>query len=420
MSRDKRNSYNKKRRERQVSKENYNRQNRLNSRAHMDTYNEETSRQRHSRPNYYPSESDRTAQRRKGERAENFNRNSSERRRRKPVNRRQSNEQQREEIRRNNVKYNRKNNKPLKKHKRKQEKTKKIKAVSPGVRKFKRILTYSLILLFVLGVGITLSLTVFFKTENINVNGKTKYKNADIINASKVKKEDNIFLVNREESAQNIINKFPYIEEAKVSFKIPDIINISVKESKPCYIIKVGESYLLISNKGRILEKMEAEPKLNIPRLQGPSLDTIEEGKYVAFENDKVLSILEEIIETLEKSQVKDIKNIDISNLAKISLNYDNRIKINLGMPEDIDYKIRTATTIINEKLDPDNTAIIQGELDVSKCNTEKGWSTFNEKTIEVAGNTNTSEENEETTLDDTENSNTETLETEDNENSLE
>ena len=48
------------------------------------------------------------------------------------------------------------------------------------------------------------------------------------------------------------------------------------------------------------------------------------------------------------------------------------RITINIGLPDDIDYKIRTAMTIINEKLDPNNTGLIAGTLDVSACSTSK------------------------------------------------
>ncbi|MFZ1651581.1 MAG: hypothetical protein WAT50_08050, partial [Ruminococcus bromii] len=61
-----------------------------------------------------------------------------------------------------------------------------------------------------------------------------------------------------------------------------------------------------------------------------------------------------------------------VSDTANIKLVYDGKITINIGLPDDIDYKIRTAMTIINEKLDPNNTGLVAGTLDVSACSTSK------------------------------------------------
>lgn len=271
----------------------------------------------------------------------------------------------------------------IKKNNPKNPKIKPPKVRSPRARKAVRIVTYSSIFLAFFAVGVVLSLTVFFKTQYINVNGKTRYDVNDVIAAAGIQKEDNIFLADKEQAAANIIEKYPYIEEAAVTFRIPDSINIELKEAQPSYAIKLSGNYLLISNKGRILENT-GKISDTIPLLVGPSLETTEEGAYVAFENENVVTILSDIISSVETNEFADIKSIDISNLAKIKLLYDDRIEINLGMPEDIDYKIRTAIKIIFEKLDPDNTRVIKGELDVSSCNVNLRQSTFTEKTLDV------------------------------------
>ena len=63
---------------------------------------------------------------------------------------------------------------------------------------------------------------------------------------------------------------------------------------------------------------------------------------------------------------------LNVTNTANIELVYDNRIAVIIGLPEDIDYKIRTAMAIITEKLDPNKTGAIYGTLDVSSCSTTK------------------------------------------------
>lgn len=61
--------------------------------------------------------------------------------------------------------------------------------------------------------------------------------------------------------------------------------------------------------------------------------------------------ILEEISDSLSKNEFKGITGIDVTNTANIELVYDNRIAVIIGLPEDIDYKIRTAMAIITESL---------------------------------------------------------------------
>ena len=75
-----------------------------------------------------------------------------------------------------------------------------------------------------------------------------------------------------------------------------------------------------------------------------------------------------------------------------------------IGYPEDISYKVKTAQTIINEKLDPNNTGLIKGTLDVSMCNEEPRKSYFNENEVYVPPQTQlaTTTPTEETTAEET------------------
>ena len=82
--------------------------------------------------------------------------------------------------------------------------------------------------------------------------------------------------------------------------------------------------------------------------------------------------ILQAVSESLIENEVKDITGFDVTDTANITLNYDNRIIVNIGLPEDVDYKIKTAMAIINEKLDPNGSKTITGTLDVSTANTNK------------------------------------------------
>jgi hypothetical protein len=91
--------------------------------------------------------------------------------------------------------------------------------------------------------------------------------------------------------------------------------------------------------------------------------------------------MIESITQTFADNGYQGITEIDATDMANISFTYDNRVKVKLGIPEDLDYKVRTAMTIINENLDKNQTGTITGILDVSRCNSTKR-SYFNEQEI--------------------------------------
>lgn len=242
---------------------------------------------------------------------------------------------------------------------------------TPKQLKIKRIIISTVILLVVLTVGIILSLTVLFKTEKIEVEGDQYYYEDQIIAFSNVQLQQNIFIATMGSTPENISKNLSYVEEADVSFSIPDTVKITIKNAIPSYVIKNGNEYLLVSSKGRILDTVP-ENKDNLPELKCGELKETKVGENVSFTDENVPDILESVSDSLIENEVKDITGFDVTNTANITLNYDNRITINIGLPEDIDYKIKTAMTIINEKLDPNGAKTITGTLDVSTSNTNK------------------------------------------------
>lgn len=249
--------------------------------------------------------------------------------------------------------------------------------------RIRRIMISVSILLIVLVIGAILSLTVLFKTEKIVVEGDDYYYDEQIIAFSNVKLQQNIFIASLGSTPEEICENLPYVEEAKVSFSIPDTVTIKITDAVPSYVIKSGNDYLLVSSKGRILDSA-TENTDRLPELTCGELKSTEIGQYVSFSDESIPDILQDVSESIRANKVENITGFDVTDPANITLNYDNRITINLGLPEDIDYKLRTAMAIINDKLDPNNTGTVTGTLDVSTCNTNKvsRYKPFEETTV--------------------------------------
>lgn len=237
--------------------------------------------------------------------------------------------------------------------------------------KRRRILLYSAIFLVVLIIGAILCLTVLFKTERIEITGDKYYTQEQIKGFSNVELQQNIFVASMFSTPEKITSKLPYVESASVNFTIPDTVTIKITNAKPSYVIKNGNSFLLISEKGRILDNI-TENKDKLPVLTCGKLKSAEIGDYVSFSEDNIPDVLEEVVKSCNDNKFDNITAIDVSDSANIKIKYDDRITIILGIPEEVDYKIRTALTIINDKLDPNNTKTVTGTLDVSSCSSTK------------------------------------------------
>lgn len=255
------------------------------------------------------------------------------------------------------------------------------KPLSPKQRRVRRIIAYLSIIVVVLIVGVILSLTVLFKTEKIEVKGNKYYDNNVVIQLSGIKKGDNIFTSSMFADTSNIIKTLPYIKNVHVGFNIPNGVVISVENQVPYYSLKSGNIYYLVSKDNRILEQVDKKPD-DLMFIDAPKLKSAEVGDYVEFEKKRYTAALDEIIASLRKNKIKGVTAISVKNINNITITYDNRILIKLGLPDDIDYKIRTAFTIINNNLDPHNTKTIMGILNVSGCNTGSKKSYFEEVEI--------------------------------------
>ena len=208
----------------------------------------------------------------------------------------------------------------------------------------RRIIIGTAILLAVLVVGAILSLTVLFKTEKIDIEGDEYYYEDQIIAFSNVSLQQNIFLA---------------------------AMGGTPQEAMPAYYVKDGDKYLIISSKGRVLDT-EAEPPEGLTELICNDFSNKEVGSYIEFEDKAIPDILETVANSLKNNGLDNITAFDVTDPSSIKINYAGRIVINIGVAEDIDYKIKTAAAIITQKLDPNKTGQVYGSLDVSTCSKNK------------------------------------------------
>ena len=92
-------------------------------------------------------------------------------------------------------------------------------------------LTKLLCILLIAG-AVVAALTVFFKVQSITVSGNARYTSEEVVAASGIEIEDNLFLLNKYSAAQAIFEKLPYVEEATINRALPDTIVITARRRR--------------------------------------------------------------------------------------------------------------------------------------------------------------------------------------------
>lgn len=207
-----------------------------------------------------------------------------------------------------------------------------------SVRKF--ILSFVL-LIVLLAVGATLSLTVFFKTEQITVSGSGIYSEEEIINASGIDIGDNLFLLDGDKIKESLTTQLPYIYDAQIKRVLPKTVRLTVTDAQTSFIIKnEDETYILLDDNFKVLEAASEEVPSASVLITDAVITSAKPGYGIEFENQETaerLSMLSSSVKAAGMTQATSISSIDVNNNYIV---YDGRITFELGPCEDLDNKI--------------------------------------------------------------------------------
>lgn len=202
-------------------------------------------------------------------------------------------------------------------------------------------------ILLIIAVIILLSSSLF-NIEDIIIVGNNKISNETIISLSGIELYENMFKFNK----LSVIDKLkqePYIENVKISRKLPNKIEITVEERTPKYSLEYAGSYAYINNQGYILEI--TNEKLNLPILTGFSTDlsNIKAGERINVEDLKKMDTVIKIYEVASSNGIGNlITKIDISNDKNYSLILETEGKtVYLGDCSNLNTRILTLKSIL-------------------------------------------------------------------------
>lgn len=223
-------------------------------------------------------------------------------------------------------------------------------------RKRNMSLYYGTVLFLALVIFAVLSLTVFFKVENIVVYGSSVYTAEEIAEVSGIKGGENMIRKSMGRAEKKITSELIYIEEAEIKRKLPSSVEIWVTPCAETACMENEDGFLIVSGRGKVLRAAESPPE-NMPVFYGanPIPETEIGGSFVSDDENRTEVIYELLQQLQENSFAAGITSYNVADRVNISCIYEDRIEIELGVVSDLEYKFSIAEEIISADLSPDS-----------------------------------------------------------------
>ncbi len=269
-----------------------------------------------------------------------------------------------------------KNTKEKKTKKEPRKLTKKQEILKKKRKKIFRVIKILMLLGIIIGGIIYAMLSPIFNIKNITVTGNSKISAETIISLSGLNIDQNIFNFWTGD-IKEAVEQNAYIDTVEVKRKLPDSIEINVKERTATYMVTLGNAYVYINNQGYILEI--TSKKLEVPLLIGynTTAEEIAEGNRL---NETDLEKLNDILKIMEVASSSNsgisslITQIDISDRSNYILSMPKEKKtIYLGDTTNLSTKILWIDKFLDEEKKNEGTIYLNVNL-----NTERPY--FREK----------------------------------------
>lgn len=274
-------------------------------------------------------------------------------------------------------------------------------AAMKRLQRVRRKLIVLLVTVCLIGLAILFSTDVIFKVETlriVNPDGTEPpdtgiYSQEEIAQATGLVPGEALFGVNGDKIEQDLLVALPYLESVAVKYSLPTTIILEVTPAVESLYMPLGDQYAILSETLRVLRITDTLPD-GLIQLQatlggepqvGYSLDAAkvaaedETASAEAQEQNQTLAqALEELSQYLHQEDLYNrVTRIDLQDMENITVTISDRITIQLGTLNNLDYKFQMVGTIFHNQGEDGLTENDVGTLDVSNSpNTGKAYYT--------------------------------------------
>lgn len=210
---------------------------------------------------------------------------------------------------------------------------------------------YKLLSVLVICACLVAALTLFFRVDTVIVTGQQRYTQQQVLDATGIQTGDNLYLLNKNTVAGNIVDALPYIESIRINRKLPDTLLIEVKECGTALAVIQDGSAWYVSPRGKIVEQREAGKATDCGIISGCTLLAPSVGTPIALATEyasQQKSLLA-LLEALENAQMlEQVDGIALDDPSCITMDYAGRFSVKMLYEDDYAYKLKTLNAALD------------------------------------------------------------------------
>lgn len=242
-------------------------------------------------------------------------------------------------------------------------------------RKRLQVLFYIVVFLIVIATAVVLCLTVLFKIQSVEVEGKSRYSQQQITSACGISTGENLFLADVGDAAGKVKQACPYLGTVTVSRRLPAKILIQVQETSVAGAVVWNNKYVYLDSSGKVLEISSAAP-VSVPTVKGLDITAAKVGSAVTYKDTKKSALFQQIAQAVQTAGFTGVTSINVADEYNLSVTCKTKsskvLTIRLGNSTYLEKKFRFAKATIDQHLSAE-----QGTFDVSSVGKEKSITWF-------------------------------------------
>lgn len=236
-------------------------------------------------------------------------------------------------------------------------------------RKRQLITTFIVSLIMIVAVLLVLSLTVFFKIENIVIKGSAIYDSETLQKASGIELGDNLWTVSKAEVLQNLRSRLPYIETVQFQRELPSKLIVKVSDAEEFICYEEQDGFFIVSKSGWVLKKATEQPE-NLVLIKGADAEC-KEGSAIVFKKESQNELVNKLAELCSENNVA-VSQIDVSDSVSLELMIEDRISVKLGTVNFAEEKVKHLASML-EQIPKEQG----GKINLSMWNNDNPQGTF-------------------------------------------
>ena len=214
---------------------------------------------------------------------------------------------------------------------------------------------YKMLCLVVIVGAIAAAMAVFFKADYIEITGNSRYTTKEVLAASELEVEDNLFFLNKYAVAEKICAALPYVESVQINRRLPDALCIRVQECVCRVALQYDGKAWILCDSGKIVDVMEPEAAQGFAQVTGVTPVNPQVGAMLVADEQTQLALdqlMEMIRQLRSKEMLPEVQEIHLEEASVITLRYLDRFDVELLWGADFDYKFSFLQKMIQKMED--------------------------------------------------------------------